>query len=260
MLVDQKETREVVRQIVFKLTPHRGLHDDLAQEAIIHLWLRESQCPGQTESWYLQSCRFHLQNLLRLGRSVDATKHHGSLRPLSDAFEQPGNSADESAGGSSVPALVSAREALALLSRWLTPTEKRVLDFLMEGFSVRDVAARLGMSHTSVIRHRRQIARLAVKFGIEPVPSTPPSARLTTEVAAESPAGLRIPLPPAEAEPSAQTSFNLKRTGLRRCARRFRSPAAGPSIPMAGWCRERTANCTARRMSAARPAGARCSK
>jgi DNA-directed RNA polymerase specialized sigma24 family protein len=72
MLIDQRETWEGLRQIVFKVTPDRALHEDLIQEAFVHLWLREKQCPGQTRSWYFQSCRFFLQNYLRNGRSVDS--------------------------------------------------------------------------------------------------------------------------------------------------------------------------------------------
>src|SRR5712675_3603182 len=78
MLIDQNETREVLRQIVCKLSDDRASHEDLLQEAFIHLWLQETHRPGQTQSWYLQSCRFYLQNHLRTGRSVDSPKHQRS--------------------------------------------------------------------------------------------------------------------------------------------------------------------------------------
>ena len=168
MLIDQQETHEVVRQIVFKITSNRALHEDLAQEAIIHLWLRESEYPGQTVSWYFQSCRFHLQNYLRNGRSVDSTKRHGDLCSLAEAHESPGTTADESVSGGSLRSLVSAREAARLLRQWLTPSEREILGFLAEGFSIREIAAKLGTSHTSVIRSRRRIAALAAKLGIQP--------------------------------------------------------------------------------------------
>src|SRR5437667_3517932 len=75
MLVTQNQTRQVLRQIVFKLTPDLALRQDLTQEALLHLWLREQQCPGQSHSWYFQSCRFFLQNFMRNGRSVDSARH-----------------------------------------------------------------------------------------------------------------------------------------------------------------------------------------
>ncbi len=172
MLVQQKETRDLLRQIVFKVTANRAVHDDLAQEVFIHLWLRETQCPGQTQSWYLQSCRFFLQNHLRVGRSVDSHRHHRDHCSTTATDEFVDASADESGVGGSIPAQVSAREIVSLLAKWLTPLERQILGFLAEGFSVREIAARLNVSHTSVIRCRRRIAALALKLGIEPPPNS----------------------------------------------------------------------------------------
>ena len=171
MLVHQKETGAVLRQIVFKVTTNRALHDDLTQEVLIHLWLRETQCPGQTQSWYLQSCRFFLQNHLRTGRSVDSNRHQQALCSSAAGDYCAEASADESISGGSVPALVSAREIISLLAKWLTPLERQLLDCLAEGFGVREIAARLHLSHTSVIRCRRRIAVLALRLGIEPLPN-----------------------------------------------------------------------------------------
>src|SRR5437867_10524226 len=121
MLIDQKETHEVLRQIVFKVTANRALDEDLLQEALIHLWLREQQCPGQTASWYLQSCRFFLQNHLRNGRSVDSNKHsHSNAAPSSAGCNgSPEPCADGCASADSVLGLVSAREIVSLLNKWL---------------------------------------------------------------------------------------------------------------------------------------------
>ncbi len=169
MLIDQKETHEVVRRIVLKVTRDRALQEDLTQEAIIHLWLREKEHPGQTLSWYFQSCHFFLQNFLRSGRSVDSTKRHQSLCPLAEASERADTSDDESASGGSVRALVSARDSADVLVRWLTPPERNVLSLLEQGYSVREIGAKLDISHTSVIRYRRKIAALASKLGIDPM-------------------------------------------------------------------------------------------
>ena len=172
MWVYQKETRAVVRRIVFKFTGDPTLQDDLTQEALVHLWLREQECPGQTQSWYLQSCRFFLQNFMRQGRSVDSAKHFRFAcmsAELEVSIEK--SDSDGSLAHASVHALVSTREILALLSKWLTPTERLILFCLADGLGARDIASRLKMSHTSVIRHRRRIATLALKFGVEPLPN-----------------------------------------------------------------------------------------
>src|SRR5262245_46603583 len=94
MLVTKNGTRQVLQQIVFKLTHDAALREDLTQEALIHLWLRELQRPGQSQSWYFQSCRFFLQNYLRNGRSVDSAKHYRTLC-LPDNPEEPDPSSGE---------------------------------------------------------------------------------------------------------------------------------------------------------------------
>ena len=170
MLIDRKATHKVVRQIVIRVTANRALHEDLTQEAIIHLWLRETERPGQKECWYFQSCRFFLQNFLRSGRSVDSARRHQALLPLDEAFERADGSYDGAISGASVPALVSARETNDLLTRWLTTRERQILDLLEQGHSAREIAAKLDTSHTSVIRCRQRIAALAIKLGINPLP------------------------------------------------------------------------------------------
>ena len=168
MLIDQKETHKVVRRIVIKVTANRASHEDLTQEAIIHLWLRETKRPGQKESWYFQSCRFFLQKFLPSGQCVDSTRRHQLLPPLGEAFERADASEDESMSGTSVRALVSARETADLLTKWLTLPERRILGLLEQGHSVREIARRLDISHTSVVRCRKRISALAIKLGINP--------------------------------------------------------------------------------------------
>ena len=171
MLVDQRETRAAVRQIVYRLTIDRALQEDLTQEAFIHLWLREQQRPDQPQSWYFQSCRFFLRNYLRNGRSVHSNRHHQALCSTMTAAGSDGISGSEPLSDDSVRAQVSAREIISLLTMWLTPRERQLLNCLAEGFGLREIAARLKLSHTSVIRCRRRIAALAVKLGIEPLPN-----------------------------------------------------------------------------------------
>jgi DNA-directed RNA polymerase specialized sigma24 family protein len=172
MLVNQEETSKVLRQMVYRLTADRATHEDLIQEALLHLWLREKQRPGQTRSWYLQSCRFCMQDHLRRGRGVNSARPQAILSPFTELEQWPEPClADQSPCCRSVQALVSAREIVTLLAAWLTPVECEVLDGLVEGYGMRQIAARLNLSHTSVIRYRRRIAALALKFGIEPLPN-----------------------------------------------------------------------------------------
>src|SRR2546427_11487706 len=45
-----------------------------SRQGMIHPWLAEVRWPGQQRSWYLQSCRFHMQHYLDSGRSIDSLK------------------------------------------------------------------------------------------------------------------------------------------------------------------------------------------
>jgi len=177
MLIDQKESRAVLRRIVFKVTTDRALHDDLTQEACVHIWLRETQCPGWTKSWYFQSCRFFLQNLLRTSRSVDSARHQRNLGSPAEARDDTATVSDADVPGDSVLALVSAREAVGSLEKWLSPPERQILGLLVEGYAVPEIAAKLAISHTSIIRHRRRIAGLASRLGIlPPLPADRPTS------------------------------------------------------------------------------------
>src|ERR1041385_8397844 len=74
-LFESSDVVESLRRIVKRLHAITEDHEDLMQEARIHLWLVETENPNQKVSWYLQNCRFFLHDLLRSGRSVDSFKH-----------------------------------------------------------------------------------------------------------------------------------------------------------------------------------------
>ena len=156
-----------IKRLVAALTAEVDLRKDLEQEAWLHLWRRQQEHPGQTDSWYLHSCRLHLHNLMRKGRSVDAWKRRGARLSEFEAVEWLDK--EWSADSASDPSgALETREVFALLSAWLTPQERRVLQLLAERLSARAIGRRLGISHTLVNRQRRRIAAVAVKFGLAP--------------------------------------------------------------------------------------------
>src|SRR6266481_1945284 len=63
--LDDPETEALLRRIVSKATRDASLHEELLQEGLIHLWRDAQRHPGNTRSWYLQSCKFHIENYLR---------------------------------------------------------------------------------------------------------------------------------------------------------------------------------------------------
>src|SRR5438093_10752357 len=133
MLVDEPKIKESIGRLVQNLASNPTLWDDLRQEALIHLWLIEIHRPGQTRSWYLQSCKFHLQHYLSSGRSVDSGKRRtGQLQFAHDSEDGEGFP-EQADSGNSVVTWVSARELISLLSRNLSAREKAVLDCLADG-------------------------------------------------------------------------------------------------------------------------------
>ena len=161
---EQRATHNALLQMVHGFTADASLRDDLMQEALIHLWLTETQRPGQTRSWYLQSCRFHLHHYLRNGRSVDSNKRREGRMVMATDAEDGEGFPEQVDSGNSVITSVSARELLDLLSKHLEPLERAVLKCLAEGLGMREIARELKMSHTMVIRHRRKIAALVNKL------------------------------------------------------------------------------------------------
>ena len=170
MLIDESGVRDVLRRVVHSVAHDAQLHDDLMQEALINLWQQELRRPGQTRSWYFQSCRFHLRNHLGQGRSIDSIKHRTQRCVSTESDEKRDASGQDLLRAESPRASVSAREIFGLLSRRLRPAELAVLQFLAGGHSVRDIARKLKVSHQAVSKHRRAIAARAIQLGISPLP------------------------------------------------------------------------------------------
>ena len=140
------------------------------QEALIHLWLLEERRPAQSRSWYLQSCKFHLQNFIAAGRSVDSLKRMRGMVSLSDGDDHVEELISDFYGESTTFAHVSARDIMMSLANRLAPFERSVLGYLGEGLHAREIALRLNVTHPTVIKHRRRIAALAIRLGIPPLP------------------------------------------------------------------------------------------
>jgi DNA-directed RNA polymerase specialized sigma24 family protein len=160
MTPEQRAMRNLLLQMVHRITADGSLRDDLMQEALVHLWLTETRRPGQTRSWYLQSCRFHLQHYLASGRSIDSAKRREGRMVLAQDSEDGEGYPEQGDSGNSVVTSVSARELLALLNKHLQPHERAVLECLADGLGAREIGRELKISHTMVIRHRRKIACL----------------------------------------------------------------------------------------------------
>ncbi|HVM47834.1 MAG TPA: sigma-70 family RNA polymerase sigma factor [Candidatus Acidoferrum sp.] len=177
LLVHQPGIQGTLRRIALSLTQDEAMLEDLAQEALIHLWQRETQQPGQTSCWYLQSCKFHLRDVLDRGRSVDSWKHRARCIPMPAAGDRdrPDWEAEQQAD-ESLLSLVISRDMLQELAFHLPPAHRVVLDYLAAGFSVEEIASELHCSHQSVSKRRRRIAQEATELGFRPAAAPARSA------------------------------------------------------------------------------------
>lgn len=171
MLVDEPKIKELIGRLVRKATSNPALWDDLRQEAMIHLWLTEVHRPGQTRSWYMQSCKFHMLHYLASGRSVDSIKRREGQMPYETQLEEQSEHPDLADPGACVLSSVSARELVSMLSRRLLPVERAVLNCLADGLGPREIGRRLNISHTMVLKHRNKIASSLASLEHSPRPS-----------------------------------------------------------------------------------------
>jgi DNA-directed RNA polymerase specialized sigma24 family protein len=165
MLINDASFREEVRRIVYGFTKNAALQEDLVQEAMVHAWRVETERPDRTRSWYLQSCRFHLQHWLALGRSVDSLKRVTVDNcVLMDAEEL----SDYHTNGECFES-VSFYDLVLTISRHLRPGEKRVLEGLANGMRLREISRKAGLSYPTALKYRRRIAEVVSRLEQFPV-------------------------------------------------------------------------------------------
>jgi RNA polymerase sigma factor (sigma-70 family) len=144
-----------------------GFYDqeDLYQQMCLYLWQRFSEgVPiGMNEAYIIKACEFYLLNFLRKGRrmpihlSMDMPFADGDLT-LKDTI--PGHIYQPD----SMDSNISINE---IKNKRLTDKERRVLDLLLKGNTVREIASALGISHVMVIKYKKNIIKKAKARGYQ---------------------------------------------------------------------------------------------
>ena len=168
MLIEDTKFCELLRRIVTRFTSDPVLQDDLMQECLIRIWRLESEEPGQTRSWYLQNCRFHVQHWLAAGRSVDSLKRDkGDNRATIDSVSDETPVDGYHTNGEFFEG-ISANDLISTLAGFLKPHENALLGGLADGLVLQDVASKLKLSYPTALKYRRKIAALTIKLGFSP--------------------------------------------------------------------------------------------
>lgn len=132
--------------------------DDLYQEMCLYLWQHYGGgLPiGINEAYAIKGCEFHIQNFLRKGRpkatisSLDELIHPGGLT-LADILE------DKKADfRSRIDGQVTIDE---IASIGLSDKEKIVFSYLLKGYTVREIAKEMEISHVMVVKHKKNIIK-----------------------------------------------------------------------------------------------------
>ena len=145
-----------------------GFYDenDLYQEMCLYLWQHyEGGLPiGINESYVIKGCEFHILNYLRKGRtrftfkSIDEPLAEGG-EALKDMIEDPRSSF-----------LSNSDNKLTIdniRNKNLSAKEKEALSFLIKGYTVREIAEQMGISHVMVLKHKKNIIRKADMKGYQ---------------------------------------------------------------------------------------------
>jgi len=143
-----------LKGIVYKI--HSSFHsfseEDLYQEALLQLWVdhNNGKLSDKTDSYILQSCYFYLQNHIR------TLKNKTSLMSVNMPVDEANRELQE--------ALLSPQEAPAdeeadmdalmegVFNNDLSRKEKEITFFYLQGWTTREIAQRLGISHVSVVK------------------------------------------------------------------------------------------------------------
>jgi len=157
-----------IRRIAYKLNGrYRSFdHDDLYQEALLHLWNdhREGKLTDKTDSYVLQGCYFHLKNCIR---KVNERSNIVSLDALLDVQDDTALQDQLLNKYTRQPdTRKELDEKLAVYSirrNGLKPKEKKVISFLLDGLTTREIGIKIGVSHVSVVKMIKKIREKSLK-------------------------------------------------------------------------------------------------
>jgi len=166
MLLHANETQLKIAQVVNCVTHSPDLRQDLMQEALLHFWQKESESPGQTLSYYLQSCRFHLLDHLKHGRSLDSpTRSHLRTELHKDSEDEETLPAELTSPENAFESAVNS-DLFNALAEHVDEMNRSILMLAQNGAGVREISRELRISHPAVVKRFRTIRDTAIRVGL----------------------------------------------------------------------------------------------
>ncbi|MDD3844824.1 MAG: sigma-70 family RNA polymerase sigma factor [Syntrophorhabdaceae bacterium] len=153
-----KRLSPVLKRITNRLNGYHAYFDeeDLYQEALTHLWsaFRKGSIEDKTDSYILQGCYYHLKNHLR------KVRENAVFVSLNEPVGEDGGSLEEMIASDASSSYVYLERKLkfqAIRDACTSDRDRQVLKLLMEDLAVREIGARLGISHVMVLKIRNRI-------------------------------------------------------------------------------------------------------
>lgn len=136
---------------------------DLFQEMSVHLYNRwkKDDLSGYTKSYILQSCWFHMKNYLRT--SCDKTYTSSLNEKIDDSdISLLDIMPDETTSLNDIVDYDITVDTI-LMSDSLTDREKEVFTLTLDGYTTRDIGARLGISFVRVSKIQNNIKKKVIE-------------------------------------------------------------------------------------------------
>jgi len=156
-----KKLSPTIKRIAYRLNGHyRSFnHDDLYQEATIHLWssFLKGELGDKTDSYILQGCYFHLRNYIRKVNersnivSIDAALNTNDEATVEDVLGEYW-ACDDCRQDLHNKFLVQ-----SIRNNGFNPAERKLLTYFSQGLTTRDIGKRMGVSHVSVVKMTHKI-------------------------------------------------------------------------------------------------------
>lgn len=132
--------------------------DDLYQEMSIYLWVNyKDGVPAHINDAYIANgCKLHICNYLRKNRTK------ATVLSLENPLDEDGSTIKDNlcAQTESLHRYLDRKMTFAeIRNNGFSRREKEVLSYLTKGFTVREIGARLGISHVMVLKYKKRIIK-----------------------------------------------------------------------------------------------------
>ncbi|MDD5692313.1 MAG: sigma-70 family RNA polymerase sigma factor [Candidatus Omnitrophica bacterium] len=152
-----------IKRIAYRLNGrYRSFnHDDLYQEAVIHLWSNflKGKLSDKTDSYILQGCYFYLRNYIR-----KVNERSGIVSIDAALSAEPGATMEDVLG--EYWSCEDCRQELhnkflaqSIRNNGFSLREKMLLEYCSLGLTARDIGKKLGVSHVTVLKMMKKIRR-----------------------------------------------------------------------------------------------------